>query len=59
MTDHTLATHDWISLITKMFEDDNQVKVVEQLSGDDAQNFIDMIDKVTPHTILHSKDKLI
>ena len=59
MTDHTLATHDRISLITKMFLDDNQVKLVEQLSGDDAQNFIVMIDKVSPRTIPHSKDKLI
>ena len=42
-----------------MFLDDNQVKVVEQLSGDDAQNFIVMIDKVSPRTIPHSKDKLI
>ena len=52
---HTLATHDRISLITAVFLDDNQVKRVGLFSGDGAQNFIDMIDEVGPHTILRSK----
>ena len=52
---HTLATHDRISLITAVFLDDDQVKRVEQLSGDDAQTFIDVIDEVSPHTISCSK----
>jgi len=55
----TLATHECIPLITTIFLDNDQVKVVMQLSGDDAQTFINMIDEVSPDTISHSKDRLI
>jgi hypothetical protein len=49
----TLSTHECISLIASIFSDRNQVKVVEGLSGDDAQNFIDVIDTVrTAHSHL-------
>ena len=53
---HTLAAHDRISLITAVFLDDNRVKRVGLLSGDGAQNFIDMIDEVGPHMIPRSKE---
>ena len=49
---HTLSTHERISLIVSIFSDRNQVKVVEGISGDDAQNFIDVIDAVST-THLH------
>ena len=44
---HTLAADERISLITTIFSDHNQIGVVEQLSGDDAQTFIDTIDEVS------------
>jgi len=56
---HTIATHERISLATTIFSDHNQVKTVGQLSGDDAQNFIDVIDDVSPCTISHSMDEAI
>jgi hypothetical protein len=43
---HTLPAHERSSLIVTTFSDHNQVKAIEDLSGDDAQNFIDMIDAV-------------
>ena len=46
-------------MITTIFSDDNQVKRVGQLTGDDTQNLIDMIDEVNPHTISSSKVKSI
>ena len=40
-----------VSLITTMFSDDNEVERVQDLSGGDAQAFIDMIDEVRLCTI--------
>jgi len=39
------------SLITTIFLDRNQVEMVEHLSGDDAQTFIDTVDKVRFHAL--------
>ena len=39
-----------ISLITTIFSDHAQVKMVEDLIGDNAQNFIDIMDAVSLHT---------
>jgi hypothetical protein len=48
-----------IPLIVSIFLDRNQVKVVEDLSGDDAQKFIDMIDMVsTTHSNFWGTDWL-
>ena len=58
-TDRSPATHDRVSLITAIFLDDSQVEKVRQLSGDDAQNLIDIIDGVSPRTISSSKNKLV
>jgi hypothetical protein len=51
--------HKCTSLITTIFSDHNQVKVIEDLAGTDAQTFIDIVDEVSPHTISHSKGKLM
>ena len=48
---NTLVTHERISLIETIFSDSNQVEVVKQLSGDDAQSFIDTIDEVISRTL--------
>jgi hypothetical protein len=47
LTSYTFSTQERISLIVSIFSDRNQIKVVEGLSGDDAQNFIDVMDMVS------------
>jgi len=46
----SFSVHDRISLITSIFLDRNEVKVVERLTGDDAQSFIDVISEVSLHS---------
>lgn len=46
---HTPAKEERISLITAIFLDDDQAQMVEHLSGNDAQAFIDVIGGVSPH----------
>lgn len=40
-----------VSLTTTLFLDRNQVEVVESLSGEDAQTFIDVLDEASDRTI--------
>ena len=44
-----------VALIATVFSDDNEVKMVENLSVHDAQTFIDIMDKVSPYTFLPPK----
>ena len=39
-----------VSLITSVFSDDNEVKTIRNLSGDDAQAFIDITNEVSLYT---------
>ena len=39
--------HERISLITMVFSDPNQVRIAGDLSGDDAQAFVDKIDEAS------------
>ena len=57
LIDRNLATQDRVSLITTIFSDDNQVKRVGQLSGDEAQNLIDIINGVSARSISHSRNE--
>lgn len=41
-----LTGHERISLITTIFSDRDVIGVIERLRGDDAQFFVDMVDKV-------------
>ena len=52
----TLATHERVSLIATIFSDDTQAETVRQLTGEDAQTFIDTIDGVSPRTTPRLKD---
>jgi len=45
----TLAKDERTSLITKIFSDRDEVEIVMQLSGDNAQAFIDTIAMVSSH----------
>jgi len=48
---HTLTKNERVSLIMEIFSDHNQVRVVvEYLSGDNAQAFVDAVDEVH-HTV--------
>ena len=40
-----------------LFSDRNEVEVVENLSGSDAQSFVNVIDEVNLYTILPSKPR--
>jgi hypothetical protein len=46
-------------LITTIFSDHNPVEKFGDLSGDDAQTLIDMLDEASFHMISHSKGKWI
>ena len=41
-----------ISLITDIFSDRDEIEVVEHLDGDDAQSFVDAIDKVLRRSLV-------
>jgi hypothetical protein len=45
----TLTTSERMSLITTVFSDNTQVEMIENLIGDDAQKFVDVIDEVSLH----------
>ena len=40
------ASDEQVSLITDIFSDRDETEVVKSLHGDDAQSFVDVIDKV-------------
>lgn len=48
-----------IALVTAIFLDDNQIEIVECLSGDNAQSFVDAVDQASSRTVSRSKDKSI
>ena len=52
---HTLTMNERISLITTIVLDHNQVEMVRNLSGDDAQTFVDMLDEASFCTFLPPK----
>ena len=55
---HSLTMEERVFLITTIFLDHNQVEMVGQLSGNDAQAFVDAIDVVSCHAISHSRGEL-
>lgn len=42
------TTDERISLITDIFSDPDQTEVIQDLRGDNAQSFIDVVDEVSP-----------
>jgi len=55
----TPTTREHVSLIATIFLDSGQVKMVEDVSGDDAQTLIDVIDQVGLCMISRSKVRSI
>ena len=52
LIDRASTMGERVSLIATIFSDRRQVEMVEHLSGDDAQTFIDRIDEVRLHTVM-------
>ena len=46
MISDTLSMDEHVSLIATIFADKNETEMVRNLSGDDAQAFVDTVDKV-------------
>jgi hypothetical protein len=59
ITQTSLVADERISLITTIFSDPDQVEMVSNLSGGDAQAFVDKIDEASSHTISRSKEEAI
>jgi len=55
---HT-RTHEHVSLIGKIFSDNDPVTIVESFSRDDTQTLIDVVDEVSSCVIPRSKYRLI
>jgi len=55
LTSSTLSAYERTRLITTIFSDQDQVKMIRQVSGDDAQTFVDVADGVRV-PISHSDD---
>ena len=55
----TVATDECINLIKSIFSDRDEVVVLEFISDNDSQAFVDVIDKVSICTLLPLKDGLV
>lgn len=49
LTSDALDIHKCIPLVTTLFSDPNQIKMIENLDVDDAQTFVDRMDEVLRH----------
>jgi len=56
LSSNALSIQERISRITSIFSDRNEIEIVGQLSGSDAQTFIDVIDEASLHTLLPLKN---
>ena len=54
MITHAFTEGERIPLITAIFSDTNQAKAVRKLSRNDAQLFVDEVDKASSHAVSHS-----
>ena len=50
------STNERIDLIKSLFSDPDEVEVSKYLSGDDAQDFVDVIDEASTHILLLLKN---
>jgi len=50
LIDNSHSIHERIPMIAAIFSGHDQVETIGQLSGGDAQIFVDIIDGVSPHT---------
>jgi hypothetical protein len=59
LTCNALTEPERICLINAIFSDHNWTIVVNHISGEYAQNFVDVADEVSRQSVLHLVDKLI
>ena len=52
-----LTTHERATLIVTIFSNRDEIEVIKQLCGDEAQTFVDVIYEVCPHPS-HSEEQL-
>ena len=50
LIDRPFTTDERISLIADLFSDRDEIEALKDLSGSDAQSFIDMVDEVPFHS---------
>ena len=55
MISDTLTIEERVSLIVEIFSDRDQVEMVRNLSGDDAQTFIDVTDEASFYIFIPQK----
>ena len=55
MISDTLTMEERVSLIVEIFSDRDQVEMVRNLSGDDAQTFIDVTDEASFYIFIPQK----
>jgi hypothetical protein len=58
LIDRPLASDERISLITHIFSDRDETKAIKCLCGDDAQSFVDVVDKVFPLSFVNRSGDL-
>ena len=59
LIDRPFTTDERVSLITDLFSDRDEIEVLKNLSGGDAQSFIDMVDEVPLHSHVRVTGPLI
>ena len=52
----TVSTDERVNLIDSIFSDHDEIAVLEYISRDDAQAFVDVIDKVSARALLPLKN---
>lgn len=53
LTGSILAKHERLSLITTLFLDHDRIQTLENLSGEAARTFIDVVDEASDHVVSH------
>ena len=56
LASYSLPTNERVSLIVSIFSDHDEVEVIGGLTGEDAQNVIDMVYEVSTHARSPPKD---
>ena len=59
LTNHNLTTNERVSLIKMVFSHSDQVRMVQHLDGDDAQDCVDTINEVSTRTVSPLGDRLV
>ena len=50
LADRPFTTDERVSIIADLFSDPDEIEALKDLSGSDAQSFVDMVDEVSFHS---------